>query len=92
MNKKGFMFSIEMLGVMSIIIVVITTMAVFSTEEINDTKIFEIKNADKAMMAVYQISPESFTGLAEDNVICRETAEYDIDINKIIEKRQCGWD
>ena len=91
MNSRGFMFSIEMLSVMSIIIVVVAAMASFSTEAINETNIFEIKNSNKAMIALYQTSGESIVGLANEYVLCRDIADYDYDLNRIVKLRQCGW-
>jgi glutamate synthase domain-containing protein 2 len=87
---KGFMFSIEMLGAISLILVIIVSMIGFSTETYTETSLFELKNTNNAIMQMYSEGPEKpVFGVEIDNIYCKEFADFDKDTNKIVEKRYC---
>jgi len=87
---KGFMFSIEMLGAISLILVIIVSMMSFSTEAYSETSLFELKNTNNATLRMYSGgSGVPVAGVDIDNIYCKEFADFDKDTNKIIEKRYC---
>jgi len=88
---RGFMFSIEMLGAISIVIVAIAAMSAFSTEEFNETSLSDIMSANNAMLKLYDGDPEdpAAGAGAEATVHCRSFADFDPASGKIIGKRYC---
>jgi hypothetical protein len=90
--NNGFMFSIEMLAVITVLIVVVATMVSFVDNEISETKTPHIKNSNRIMLALYDSEEENITKIHSDNVICNSVADFDNDLNIIIERRFCGWE
>ena len=87
---KGFMFSIEMLGAVSLIMVVIVSMMSFSTESFNETSLFELKNTNNSVLRMYSGGNEvPVSGVEIKNIYCKEFADFDKDTNKISGKRYC---
>lgn len=90
--NNGFMFSIEMLAVITILILVVATMVSFFDNEISETKTPHIKNSNRVMLALYDSEEENIKEIHNDNVICKSVADFDTDLNIIIERRYCGWE
>ena len=87
---KGFMFSIEMLGAISLIMIIIVSMMSFSTEAYSETSLFELKNTNNAVMKMYSGGTSvPVSGVDIENIYCKEFADFDKDTNKIVEKRYC---
>jgi len=91
MNRNGFMFSIEMLAVVSVVIVAVAAIASFASEDINNTTIFEIKNMNKATIAIYNSSDESGIDTQSEIILCKTIADYDYELDRLVGKTQCGW-
>jgi hypothetical protein len=95
MNKKfckGFMFSIEMMAVMSIVLLVIVAINSLGNENYNDTKILEIKNFNNATIGIYKMQTPANISPDENKVICKNMADFNSDLNIIIERKYCGWE